>query len=617
MLFARFSLKTSIIFGIIAMGVLGIVLALVIGSLYHQLSIENQEKHLQQIVQLQTNDILSKLKSDSKKLGQSLQSDKKFRQAFKNRNLPELNRLLTSQFHQYFVTAGITKLEKLTIYNTDLNYITHASLQNNNNGRPKPHIQCGNLITRSSKRTGAESLKAISELCNLDSELRLSVLIPIGGIFVKGYIEITTDPSYSLQKIGQNLGTPVRITAHDGAVKYQSEIWPENIIGINSTYTLDADNNDKGIKISIFKNIVDLEASLTNTRNTALIIAFFTTIVLAGLFLTMLQKETLTPLDKIGEELRNILHNNKELGQTLEVIGNTEIRVLTSNFNEMVTNLKDSYEKIETARDGAIEANIAKSQFLANMSHELRTPLNAVIGYSDMLKEDPRISESKDLTNDIKKIRSAADHLLKLINEVLDLSKIEAGKMELSLEPFKVSLAVRDICDTISPIIQNNGNKLTINCPKDIGDMHADITKFRQTLYNILSNANKFTNKGEISLTMDRYFESGREYINFYIKDTGIGIPKDQIPKLFTAFSQVDQTHNRKFIGTGLGLVISKRFCYLMGGDISVTSVFGKGSNFCVKLPVKVMIEESNKIVSMDGYSSVVSVDVRASRGRS
>ena len=601
MFLQRYSLKTNIFFSIIAMGVLGVVLALVIGSLYRQLTVENQINHLEQITQLRANDILAKLVDNSQKLGQTLQNEKKFRQAFINRDISSLEHLLASQFHQYFVTAGITKLENLAVYDNELNFIVNSSASPENSTMYKQN-PCGKLITRSHERTGSERLKVISELCNVNNQLQLSVLVPIGGIFVKGYLEVTTDPSYSLQDIASHLGLPLQITTPAGGINFKSDTWPQNTGGITAIYKLKTDNNTDGLNISVHQDITGLEESLTNTRNTALIIAFFATILMASLFLALLQKTALTPLDKLGAELKKLLHQNAKFGQTLEVNGNTEIRELTSQFNEMVLNLKDSYSKIELARDSAIQANKTKSQFLANMSHELRTPLNTVIGYSELLEEDPRIGSDARLTEDVTNIRSAAKHLLKLINEVLDLSKIEAGKMDLSLETFNVDLTIKDLCTTIKPLIQKNHNRLTIMCSPGVGDIHADITKFRQILFNILSNASKFTDHGEIVLNVNRHFKAGREYFTFSIKDSGIGISKEQINKLFKPFSQVDQSSTRKYSGTGLGLAISKRFCILMGGDLTVTSTPGVGSSFNIQIPAKVQTNDNAKIISLDDY---------------
>ncbi len=229
-----------------------------------------------------------------------------------------------------------------------------------------------------------------------------------------------------------------------------------------------------------------------------------------------------------------------------------------------------------------------KSEFLANMSHELRTPLNAIIGYSEMLQEDAADLGAEQLTDDLGKINAAGKHLLELINAVLDLSKIEAGKMELYLESFDVAELVRDITAVIQPLAGKNGNRLDLDCPGAIGSMHADLTKVRQALFNLLSNACKFTEGGTVSLTVAREPADGQEWMVFGVQDTGIGMTPEQLAKLFEAFTQADAATTRRFGGTGLGLALSRRLCRMMGGDITVESESGRGSTFTIRLPARV-----------------------------
>ena len=230
-----------------------------------------------------------------------------------------------------------------------------------------------------------------------------------------------------------------------------------------------------------------------------------------------------------------------------------------------------------------------KSEFLANMSHELRTPLNAIIGYSEMLQEDAADLGVEQFTDDLKKINAAGKHLLELINAVLDLSKIEAGKMELYLESFDVAALVRDIAAVIQALAAKNGNRLEVRCPDSIGTMRADLTKVRQALFNLLSNACKFTERGTIVLAVAREALDGVESIVFGVSDTGIGMTPEQLTRLFEAFSQADAATTRKYGGTGLGLALSRRLCRIMGGDVTVVSESGRGSTFTICLPAQVV----------------------------
>jgi len=234
------------------------------------------------------------------------------------------------------------------------------------------------------------------------------------------------------------------------------------------------------------------------------------------------------------------------------------------------------------------QANRAKSVFLANISHELRTPLNAILGYSEMLQEEAVERKLDEFGADLRKINGAGKHLLALINNILDLSKIEAGKMEMFLETFDVARMIDEVASTIRLMVKENANTLHIECAPDLGAMHADQIKVRQGLFNLLSNAAKFTHDGSITLNAGREIMDGSEWIVFRVADTGIGLSPEQIVKLFQDFTQADPSTTRKFGGTGLGLALTRRFCQIMGGDVTVHSLPGKGSVFTIKLPAVV-----------------------------
>ncbi|PIQ97483.1 MAG: hypothetical protein COV67_03915 [Nitrospinae bacterium CG11_big_fil_rev_8_21_14_0_20_56_8] len=254
----------------------------------------------------------------------------------------------------------------------------------------------------------------------------------------------------------------------------------------------------------------------------------------------------------------------------------------------LINELQKSNAELVKARDQALEASRTKSTFLANMSHELRTPMNAIIGYSEMLLEDAEEQGLSEFGMDLEKITASGKHLLGIINEILDLSKIEAGKMEIFLSTFKVSDLVEEAVHNTMPLAQKNKNSLDVICPPSVGVMSADPTRVRQMLINLLSNACKFTENGKVRLEVIREKREETDWIRFVISDTGIGIPADKLNILFTEFTQADPSSTRKVGGTGLGLAISRRFCRMMGGDITIESTEGKGSTFTIHIPVKV-----------------------------
>ena len=257
-----------------------------------------------------------------------------------------------------------------------------------------------------------------------------------------------------------------------------------------------------------------------------------------------------------------------------------------------ITTHKRAEEALLKAKDAAEAANRAKSQFLANMSHELRTPLNAIIGYSEMLQEQALDSGQNESIPDLQKIHSAGRHLQSLIDDILDLSKIEAGKVELFLETSDVVEVVSDVLTTIQPLVEKNGNRLEADYTPDLGLIRADMTKLRQILFNLLSNACKFTKHGTVRLEASRAVTGDGDWIHFRVSDTGIGMTGEQIDRLFQEFTQVDASTTRKYGGTGLGLAISRRFSEMMGGQIFVESALGKGSTFTVRIPAGLDAED-------------------------
>jgi signal transduction histidine kinase len=332
-------------------------------------------------------------------------------------------------------------------------------------------------------------------------------------------------------------------------------------------------------------------------------------LVVGLLALWLLERLVLSRLGRLSREVSRIGAEGN-LSARVEVTGQDELAGLANDINQTLVTLEQTQHELEEAKQAAEAANQAKSAFLASMSHELRTPLNAIIGYSEMLQEEAEDSGQVDLIPDLRKITEAGHHLLSMLNEVLDLSKIEAGKIELHLENFEVADMVQEVIAIAEPLVIKRGNKLVVEPGDGLGSIFADEVKLRQSLLNLLSNAAKFTENGIITLAVSRqatlvssplsvvsdnpstkttdYGPQTTDQIFFTVSDTGIGLTSEQIDRLFQPFTQADALTTRKYGGTGLGLVISRHYCRMMGGDITVASdgTPGHGSTFTISLPL-------------------------------
>jgi signal transduction histidine kinase/CheY-like chemotaxis protein len=303
--------------------------------------------------------------------------------------------------------------------------------------------------------------------------------------------------------------------------------------------------------------------------------------------------EDIVPTSSVFNDFE-LEHDFPTIGQRVMLLNARKLRQ-GSHAELMVLAMEDVTERrhaegeVAKAKEAAETANRTKSLFLANMSHELRTPLNAILGFSEMLQEEAVEKNLPDFNTDLQKISTAGQHLLVLINDILDLSKIEAGKMELHLESFDIASLIADVASTIEMQVKKNSNTLEVTCTPEIGFMHGDLSKVRQGLFNLVSNAAKFTHGGRITVLAERLSMDDREWIMFRVSDTGIGLSPEQIVRLFQPFTQADASTTRKFGGTGLGLALTRRFCQMMGGDVTVHSVPAEGSVFTIKLPATIV----------------------------
>lgn len=371
-------------------------------------------------------------------------------------------------------------------------------------------------------------------------------------------------------------------------------------------------DNQVQATVLIARSLEDLNEVQRNIQNAILLfVALFAIVMLA--FTVEIFVNIATPIKRLAEATASV--SGGQLQEQVEVKGKIiedEITDISHTFNSMTQRLDELYSnleqqvadrtlelrnalnELEIKRDEALDANRTKSIFLANMSHELRTPLNAIIGYSEMLEEEAEDFGYEDIIPDLRKIQNAGTHLLALINDILDISKIEAGKVELYLEEIDLKTLIDEIVVTIQPVINQKQNELIVDADEALGRVVADVTKLRQIIFNLLSNAAKFTEEGTIRLEAKREQHLSGDWVNIKVIDTGIGMTQEQTNRIFSEFMQADSSTTRKYGGTGLGLPISRHFAQVMGGDITVNSEVNAGSEFDVRLPAIVQLEEAD-----------------------
>ena len=600
------SLRTKLIAGMLTLAIVGFSMVIVTGYIYRDLAYQNQRNAITELIGLKITNILDELSEISKVFGMEVQSNPDLRSAIKQRNIENIKKVLDQQYKRYFVTAGMLKLKDIYIFDESFEFITNSSAVKLERGIES--LSCSNMTSIAKKRVGSQRLKPMSQLCTKNYESLYGVIVPVGTLRPFAFMLLVSDPAHNVIQLEGTLGDPIKIQRYSDDVVYQSPAWPTNDNldeYLISHHVLRAPNGTTLLKTHAARDIEPYRKQLAEYTIVIILISIAIFTLVLGVVIFTIRK-SLKPLDELQSAAKE-LSKGKHIKVQRTIV--PEIDVVIQSYNKMSeeitslirklkseilghkkteSTLKQHQHDLSLARDQAFAASRAKSAFLANMSHELRTPLNAIIGYADMLYEDANDNANQQQITDLEKIIASGQHLLSIIDNILDLSKIESG--EISIKPTETNFEkfIRDINITMTPIAEINHNKLNLQCEETIGTIYTDVSKLRQCLLNILDNACKFTQHGSVTLNVKTEKKNEQDWLRFTISDTGIGFGEEQARNIFSEFTQVDSSTTKHYAGAGLGLALSKRFCELVGGHISFESEEGKGSTFIISVPRKV-----------------------------
>lgn len=614
------SLKSRLIIGMLLLAIAGFALVLTTGYIYRNLAYQNQRNAVTELIGLKITNILDELSEISKMFGMEVQSMPELREAIKARDNEKIQELLDMQYKRFFVTSGMLKLKDIYIFDENFQFLINSSRGIENLTQNPEMLSCSNMTAIAKKRVGAQRLKPMSQLCTKNYESLFGVIVPVGTLDPFAYMLLVSDPAHSVIQLEETLGDPIRILRYSDEVVYQSPAWPtaEKMDDyLVSHHILRAPNGTTLLKTQAARDIEPYRRQLLEYTIVIVLISLTIFALVVGVLVYTL-RQTLKPLDELKVAATELTKGNNIKVEQTNV---PEIDVVIRSYNKMsedITNLikklkneimehkkteatlKQHQHDLSLARDQAYEASQAKSVFLANMSHELRTPLNAIIGYADMLFEDATHAANQQQISDLEKILTSGRHLLSIIDNILDLSKIESGELKADLSEISLDQLVQELSLTISPIAEFNHNTFTVSCSSGIGMLYTDTRKLRQCMLNILDNACKFTKHGNIRVDIEEETKNGQEWIKFSVTDTGIGIGEDQARKIFSEFIQADSSTTKDYAGAGLGLSLSKKYCELLGGHITFVSEVGKGTTFFVSVPKRMqqqfssILEDSN-----------------------
>ncbi|MCC7274455.1 MAG: response regulator, partial [Alphaproteobacteria bacterium] len=475
--------------------------------------------------------------------------------------------VLANEFGRDLLTRGEVRMVGLAVYGADLRKVGDRW---GDRAAETPSVDPPPALLEAMRnRSPRDRLRQMVWTWTSDGTPIVTVVAPLGGLRVLGYVLVHVEPLTALAKLDERLGYDVTFLVHGGDRVLAD---PDNVrlregaVVDETRVPLTSPDGTVFADARVRRDMSALEAFLARQLELSLLIF----VLLGGL-------AAVVGIWIVWAALRRARRREEAYSHALAA--------RAAELEKSNAVLKTAIAEADAARVVAERATQAKSEFLANMSHELRTPLNAIIGYSEILMEEAEDQGLDDFTPDLERIRTAGKHLLTIINDILDLSKIEAGRMDVHIEELDLPFLAREVETLIRPLAEKNSNTLELICPEGMGRMRSDGQKIKQCLLNLAGNAAKFTSNGRIRVVMERSVEGDHGIVRFAIEDTGIGMTEEQMGKLFRAFTQADSSTTKKYGGTGLGLAICKHFATMLGGDITVHSTVGVGTTFSMWLP--------------------------------
>jgi len=585
------SLRLVLVAIVLMMAASGMGLLVYNSVQYQKLTHENQKNSVSQFLQSQISNLLDSAKRQIINVAMALQSGKQLREALRNKNKRELIRILDNQFGQYLFSTGGIDLNRIYAFDEHLNLIAKSSKGVVRADDTQPI--CNSVVEFASLRLGVERLKSLDQMCSDGQTGHLAVLISVGGFKTSGYLMYVVDAASLLKDLGGRLGMATQVRNSDGSIAHATADWEVLAQGPKNSYLMVSRmvNNESGaavLYVDVIHNLQQFNASLNNTQRSSI----YSVVVIFGFVLAL----SFVLLNMVLKSLRAIKESVISLREgdckTVPSARFSEFNTLIVAFNDMARDISALIQKLNRAKHDSEQANRAKSVFLANMSHEIRTPMNAVLGYTQILLRDAELPPQ--FRRPIESVERAGNHLLALINDILDLSKIEAGVVVLNPQDFNIRELITGMDEMFkfrckqSGLVWKLDNRLQGN-----GLVRGDQNKLRQILVNFLGNAVKFTEHGSVTLHASN---QGDEYY-FEVKDTGMGISSSDLLNVLKPFHQAEAGLNKG--GTGLGLAISSRQLEIMGSELNIVSEVGRGSNFSFTIhlpPANMEVEASREV---------------------